>query len=90
MSFTRHGELTDQLADTIRELGMVRATITTTRADAWNAHAYLPVTERKETTSASIAQLVAEAANLEADVDALRVELAHVTLTITHTPQRTS
>lgn len=70
-----HSSLSDELAGNIRELGQIRSAITRSRADAWLHHEYLPVTERRETVAAAIAQLSAEAAVLEAECEAQRVEL---------------
>lgn len=69
------GELTIRLASEIRELGEARAAAIQARTDAWRETAYLPVTERREECRAQTSQLDAEVVKLEAEVEALRVEL---------------
>lgn len=64
-----------ELADAYRDLGETRRAISTSRRDVWDATAHLPVTERRETVTNAIAELHADAAVQEAEVEALRVEL---------------
>lgn len=78
----RHGDLTTQLADTIRELGGVRALHITQQSEAWGQSQNLNVTERREYTRHVTAGFAKDIATLEAEVDALRVELAHVALVL--------
>lgn len=73
-----HEHLSALLAAAIREAGMTRAAIATTKRDAWCGTTHLNVTERREEVSASVADLVAELANCDAEVDALRVEVEAV------------
>jgi hypothetical protein len=80
----QHTNLSAQLAETIRELGMVRSAIHTSKAEAWAQSAHLAVTERREYMNQCVASLNAEAANLDAEVEALRVELNHVAMLINH------
>lgn len=64
-----------ELADAYRDLGQTRAALATTRAQLWRQTSDLAVTERRETIAAETADLVAEVAILEGEVEALRVIL---------------
>lgn len=77
-----HGDLSAQLAASIRDGGMTREAIATTKREAWMSSAGVAVTERKEYMNQSVAHLVAELANTDAESEALRVELNHVELQI--------
>lgn len=72
------GEISKELASTLRELGEARSGAIMSRADAWRNTAYLPVTERREETRAQTAQLDAEVVKLETEVEALKVELTQM------------
>jgi hypothetical protein len=80
----RHGELSTELAAEVLELGEIRAAITQTRAHAWEEYSQYPVTERREWMTHSVANLTIDAQKMEASIDALRVELYHLQLQITH------
>lgn len=80
----RHGELSEELAGQLLELGEIRAAITKTRADAWEHYSAYPVSERREWCAHSVAELTADAQKMEASNDALRVELYHLQLQIAH------
>lgn len=66
------------LASSLRELGSMRAAITRGYGDAWQQSSHLAVTERTKTAQQHTASFTAEAQELEAECDALRVELAHI------------
>ncbi len=68
-------ELAKELAATIRELGEARSHALLARANAWRQFQHLNVTERREEQRCATAHLDVEVLKLEAEVDALRVEL---------------
>lgn len=74
----RHRELTDDLAQSLRELGDLRGQVTLASRDIWLESDHLNVTERRETVRYALAEFHAEVSKLEMEVEALRVELAHV------------
>lgn len=77
-----HASITADLASNLRELGQVREAIARNRAEAWLQSDHLNVTERRETVAAHLAPLTAEAENLSAEIEALKVELAHAALVV--------
>lgn len=84
MSATRHGELSAELADKLRELGDVRALHLRQQADAWGQTAHLPVTERREYTRHITVGYAADLVTLEQECEALRVELRAVEFAVDH------
>lgn len=78
----RHAEVSHLLAERHRELGSVRAAVINARAAMWEQTAHLNITERRETCSALTADLNADVATLEEEVNALRVELRHAEMLI--------
>ena len=75
---TQHAALSADLAAALRELGSQRAGVLKAAADLWQQTYGTAVTERKEVIRHQLAHLHGEVATLEADVEALRVELNHV------------
>lgn len=72
---SRHAELSRELAVALRTLGFVRGAAAKRAAEVWQATAGLGVTERREEVRHATADLTAQAYELEAEVEALRVEL---------------
>lgn len=77
VTIDRHAVLTAELSSKLRELGDVRAAHIHARAGVWAQTAHLGVTERREEMHHANADLAADIVTLEAEIDALRVELAH-------------
>jgi len=75
-----HHELTVDLALRLRVLGDTRAAAITNKASAWAETRHLPVTERREEVSNTIADLAADMAGQEMEIEAIRVELHHIEL----------
>lgn len=73
-----HTRLTVELVEMIREYGMVRGQIAKAKAGAWAETVGMAVTERRETMTYAASALIEQAEEISADVDALKVELAHV------------
>lgn len=80
----KHAELTNNLADTIRELASVKSALINNYAGIWNQTSDLSITERKETCRQQLADLYSEVATLEQEIEAIRAELDHLTLRIQH------
>ena len=82
--FKQHDILTGELAVCLRELGDTRAAITTRQGNAWTSLAHLNVTERREEVRHSCAQLVSDTEKQLGEIEALRAEIANITLRIAH------
>ena len=80
-----HTELSADLALRLRVLGDTRHAAITNRASAWAETRQLPVTERREEVSNSVADLNADIAGQEMEIEALRVELHHIEIALKYT-----
>lgn len=81
---TRHGELTKELAETLRELGGVRKQLIAQQAAAWGRAYDLPVTERREHVRHITASFASSIADLEMECKALEAEIAHEGLVVAY------
>lgn len=77
-----HGQLTADLAAAIRDLGETQRAITQRRAALWYETAGRGISERREEIATGCADLQQEADRDRAEVEALRVEVAHAGLAV--------
>lgn len=82
-ALSEHSRLSDELAQVHRDLGQLRALRVTRYAETFMHRPELGITERREQATLSCADLDAEIAKAAAEVEALKVELAALTLTLT-------
>lgn len=75
---TRHNFATVDLATELRALGDCRVALIQTRKSAWDSTGHLNITERREAVTALTADKAALVAEVEGNVEALRVELAGI------------
>lgn len=83
-----HRTCTDELASFLRERGDMLAEQQRNHSEAWMQNSQLGVTERREEARMAGNSYSMEIAKIDGEIEALRFELNHLEILITHNTHR--